>query len=58
MYWMDDVCKACETAFHRLHMRIFDDKYWGLDDYAELYGPLVLFIAFEVLVYVIAGILH
>lgn len=52
------ITRDIDTQIHRLHCRFFEDDEWSLADYAGLYAPLVLFIAFEVSVYVIAGIVN
>jgi len=53
-----DVERAVEAMVHSFHCWFFDDAEWCLDDYVDLYGPLVLFIAFEVSILVIAGIVN
>lgn len=58
MELVKDVAKAIEAAIHRFHCYLFEDDEWCYDEYVDLYGPLALFIAFEVSIYVIAGILN
>ena len=54
----NDAIWAVINGIDRLHRRLFDDDEWGAGDYAHTYGPLALFIAFEVLVLWIAGIVN
>lgn len=53
-----DALKAVEAAILRLHRWFFDDEEWGREEYVDTYGPFALFIAYEVLILVIAGILN
>lgn len=55
--WLD-ARKAVDAEFHRFHCWLFEDDEWCREDYVVTYAPLVLFIAFEVSVYVIAGIVN
>lgn len=57
MYSLKDGTNAVEAQLLRFHRWFFDDDEWGCYDYVELYGYLVLFIAYEVLIYLVAGML-
>lgn len=58
MYFAKDVAKAIEAAITRFHCYLFEDNEWGYVEYFDMYGPLALFIAFEVSILVIAGIVN
>lgn len=55
---INEAAREVFAGIHRLHRHAFDDDEWGFDEYVETYAPLVAFIAFEVLVLWIAGIVN
>ena len=55
--WLD-ARKAVDTEFHRFHCWLFGDDEWCAEDYVVTYGPLALFIAFEVLILIVSGIVN
>lgn len=54
--FINGAAKEVFAAIHRLHRYLFEDDEWGFDEYVDTYGSLVAFIAFEVLILWIAGI--